>query len=282
MRKVISGLAIAAVGGVLFWVASPTTHVIPAKDSLAVNDINSSASTSSAPAPQLEQVIDINNQATQPKPKPENPADPSDIQLLPHEIVAMQKWGDERGYDENGRLTLSYQSMNDEALLALAEQNDPKAHLVLAKRILGERMDIRKLSQDALDKAERHLLAASMLGYSATLNQLSELMFRRSIFDLPGRKALELEAYKFAYISELRGDINSITQLHGLRFSSPISASENEAVWLSANKTYDEFSQQRESLGLPEFDNEISPEVLAVRKRVEDWVANVLTPQLKR
>lgn len=98
-------------------------------------------------------------------------------------------------------------------------------------------------------------------------------MQHKSIHDLKGRNELTLEAYKYAYVGELRGDINSRTSLEVLKKVSPISASDNEFVLKRADNTYAELSQERESLGLPEFDNTNPPIVEVIVKMAKDSVA---------
>lgn len=268
MKKVISIVVVLGMGEILFWFSS--SNISPATDTVAVKDTNSPIS--SAPAPELQpaQTIDNKQPVTEAPPPPQSTQ--PDFQLQPHEIAIVQEWADERGYDVDGRFTLSYESINEEALNALAKQDDPKAHFVLANRILAYRSGYQASRED-LDKAEHHLYAASVLGYTSTLSLLSDLMYRKSIHDFKARPELILEAYKYAYVGELRGDINSRTMLELLKKGSPISASDNESVLKRANNTYAELSQERESLGLPEFDNTNPPEVEVIVKMAKDSVA---------
>lgn len=206
----------------------------------------------------------------------QSPLDNPNFQLTREEILAMYNWGDARGYDVDGRFTLSYESMDDETLLALANQNDPKAHLVLANRILALAKEERSFSQDVdpvekFDAVEKHLYEASVLGYSSTLNELSELMYLRSIRDFKGRHEWRLAAYKFAYISERRGDPNAGTRLDVLRQTEPLSEADNQSILIQADNTYNEMSLQRTNLGLPEFDNTTSPEAQAALQRMREY-----------
>lgn len=210
----------------------------------------------------------------------QSPLDNPYFQLKPEEMVAMYEWGDARGYDVDGRFTPNYESMDDETLLALANQNDPKAHLVLANRILALAKEERSLSQDVdpvekFDTAEKHFYAASVLGYSSTLNELSELMYLRSIRDFKGRHEWRLAAYKFAYISERRGDPNAGTQLDMLRQTEPLSEADNQFILMQADNTYNEMSLHRSNLGLPEFDNTASPEAQAALQRMREYAKEI-------
>ncbi len=210
----------------------------------------------------------------------QSPLDNPNFQLTPEEILAMYNWGDARGYDVDGRFTLSYESMDDETLLALANQNDPKAHLVLANRILALAKEERSFSQDVdpvekFDAVEKHLYDASVLGYSSTLNELSELMKLRSIRDFKGRQEWKVAAYKFAYIGERRGDPNAATQLEVLRLAYPLSDADNQSILIQADNTYNEMSLQRANLGLPEFDNTTSPEAQAAIQRLKEYAQEI-------
>lgn len=89
----------------------------------------------------------------------------------------MQERADERGYDVDGRFTLSFESINEEALTALANQNDPKAHLVLANRILDYRNG-HQASREDLDKTEGHLYATSVLIHRKLKRSWKELKIR--------------------------------------------------------------------------------------------------------
>lgn len=268
MKKVISIVVVLVTGSILCWLIS--SNIEPAKNKLAVTGTNLPISSTTVPELQPARVIESTQATTETPPPPQSTQ--ADFQLQPHEIVIVQGWADERGYDTDGRFTLSYESINEEALNALANQNDPKAHFVLANRILAYRSGYQASRED-LDKAESHLYAASVLGYTSTLSLLSDLMYRKSIHDFKARPELILESYKYAYVGELRGDINSRTMLELLKKGSPISASDNESVLKRADNTYAELSQERESLGLPEFDNTNPPIVEVIVKMAKDSVA---------
>lgn len=278
MKKVISIAIVCVAGGVLFWATSADKSVgTVAAPVVAGGNLPRAESVATELSPAQ---IDQTTSSAPHQPQPE--LTEADLQLLPHEVALINAWAEERGYDWDGRFTLSYESMNDETLRALADQHDPKAHLVLANRILGD-MNVRKISPDKLITAENHLYAASMLGYTETLNRLSELMHRKSIFDLKSRKELVLEAYKFAYVSKLRGDFNSNAELQGLKFTSPLSAEEEKKVLANADNTYREFSQQRQGLGLSEFNNAPAPpEALAKLTRMANKIAKEYADMLTR
>jgi len=267
MKKVISIAIVGVAGGVLFWATSSYKSVSPTATPVDVQ-VNLPSTESIVAEPPSAQIDQTTSRAPQQPQLTE-----ADLQMQPHEMALINAWGEERGYDWDGRFTLSYESMDDETLQALADQHDPKAHLVLANRILGD-MNVRNISPDRLSAAENHLYAASMLGYTETLDRLSEIMQRKSIFDLKSRKEFVLEAYKFAYVNELRGDFNSSVQLQLLKFSNPISAKEEKTVLANADNTYREFLQQRQGLGLPEFNNAPAPpEALAKLKRITNMIA---------
>ena len=199
-----------------------------------------------------------------------------EFQIRPEEVKALYEWSETRGYDVDGRFTLGYESMDQDTLLALANQNDPKAYLVLGNRILAlakeERLSSHNIDPvEKFDAVEKHFYAASVLGYTSTLNELSELMYLRSIRDFKGRQEWILAAYKFAYISERRGDINAATQLEVLRQSNPLSDEDHRGASMQADITYNEMSLQRNSLGFPEFDNTDPPEVQIALKRVQEY-----------
>lgn len=56
--------------------------------------------------------------------------------LTPQEISTLLLWGESIGYFPEEMMLSDYNSMSRETLLALAAQHDPKAHLLLANRIL--------------------------------------------------------------------------------------------------------------------------------------------------
>lgn len=188
--------------------------------------------------------------------------------VLPEEATVWNEWGEERGYDLDGSLTRSYDSLSDEALLALANQNDPKAHLVLANRIVAAQSGLN-VSHEALAKAEEHLYDASVLGYTSTLATISELRLRGAFQNHKQQKIILAEAYKFLYVGVKRGDPNSATTLEVMKKISPISDKETATIISSADVVYDDLSEKRKALGLPPFDNNVPPEVESVIKRVQ-------------
>lgn len=192
-----------------------------------------------------------------------------DFQMPPEYVKVITEWSEARGYDADRRFTLNYEAMDAETLNTLADQNDPKAHLVLANRALASTPG-RQLTDEQFDYIEKHLYSASMLGYSSTLNELSELMRQRAINNFKTRQQWELEAYRFAYVSELRGDVNARTYLEMLKRSSPISDEDNQFILVEAENTYNDLAAQRNNLGLPDFDNTTPPEIEAMKQRAEE------------
>ncbi|PUA29274.1 MAG: hypothetical protein B0W54_01335 [Cellvibrio sp. 79] len=193
--------------------------------------------------------------------------------VRPEEAAIWNEWCEDRGYDVDGSLTRSYDALSDEVLLTLANQHDPKAHLVLANRIIAAQSGLN-VSHEALTKAEGHLYAASVLGYTSTLATLSELRLRVAFKNPKQKNVILADAYKFLYVGVKRGDPNSITSLEVLNKTNPISDQEATMIMANADVVYDELSEQRKLLGLPSFDNSVPIEVQAIVKRVQQMSFN--------
>ena len=188
--------------------------------------------------------------------------------ILPEEVAIFSEWGEERGYGVDGGLTLSYESLSDETLLTVANQNDAKAHLVFANRIIASQPAFN-LSPEALAKAEEHLYSASILGYTSTLALISSLYMDSSIKNNDQQEMKLAEAYKFAYVGVKRGDPNSSTSFEVLKLAHPISEQQLAAVIANADAVYEDLSEKRNAMGLPPFDNSVPPEVQSVLKRIK-------------
>ncbi|RYY02960.1 MAG: hypothetical protein EOO53_09730 [Gammaproteobacteria bacterium] len=189
--------------------------------------------------------------------------------LTKGEIETLVAWCEPRGYRGAPG---DYDSMSDETLTALANQNDPKAHMLLAIRLLK---GPGQLPSKTLDTAAKHLYEASLLGYTKSLNDLSNLMERRSIHDFKQRKLWLMESYKFAYVGVKRGDPDSKTQLKVLRQSNPLSKEDNQKILNDAESTYLEMAQHREKAGLPPFENGIPENVRIIIDKINDHVTYV-------
>jgi len=196
--------------------------------------------------------------------------------LTKSEAEILVAWIEPRGYQ--GEFS-DYDSMNDETLTALANQNDPKAHMLLANRLLKEP---GQLPPQTLDAAEKHLYEASLLGYTKSLEDLSELMYRRGIHDFKQRKFWRLESYKFAYVGIKRGDPGSETQIETLLRSDPISEEDNQKILNDAENTYLDMVKHREQAGLPPFENGIPENVRTSLDKIKDHVAKTIMPILKK
>lgn len=194
------------------------------------------------------------------------------------EVAIFSEWGEERGYGVDGGLTLSYESLKDETLLKMAKQNDPKAHLVLANRIIASQPAFN-LSPEALAKAEEHLYSASILGYTSTLALISDLHMRSAIKNHDQREMKLAEAYKFAYVGIKRGDPNANTSLEVLQLAHPISEQQIAIVQANADTAYEELSERKNAMGLPPFDNSVPPEVQSVLNRIKQ-VAQIMSRKL--
>lgn len=192
----------------------------------------------------------------------------SSSDLLPHEVPIWNVWAEERGYDLNGDLTNSYNSLSDEILLSLAEQNDPKAHYILAGRILlAQSNKAEGISSEAVIKVEGHLHSASMLGYTSTLNVLTDLALRKASAGESTKNDMIIAAYKFALTGIRRGDQNSESILSSLKLMFPISDDDYSVATASSIDFYNELSEKRSDLGLPVFNNSTPPEVVAFTMR---------------
>lgn len=119
---------------------------------------------------------------TAPDARPEDPAciDPSLLgvnELNPLERRQLIEWFEREGhfgeqiFDDQMATTdpfLDYESYDDSALKQLADGGDPKAHLLLANRLMRQR---------DIDSARPHLREAVLLGYTAPLLMLGILHF---------------------------------------------------------------------------------------------------------
>lgn len=180
--------------------------------------------------------------------------------LTPEEIVLWGSWSEVRGYSQSSVFFSDYDSLSSDTLRTLANQNDPKAHLVLANKIL-ENQSSRKVSREALDEAVEHLYAASVLGYTATLSQLSDVMENKAFLDAKPNRQFMIESYKYAYVGTKRGDPNSETKLNILRQTLPLSKEENDLAIKNSITTYNDMVNARSDLRLEAFDNEVPKEI---------------------
>lgn len=202
----------------------------------------------------------INNETEQAKTSPD---------LLPHEVPIWNIWAEERGYDLNGYLTDSYNSLSDEILLSLAEQHDPKAHYILAGRTLSAQSNkVEGISSEAMTKIESHLYSASILGYTSSLNVLTDLALRKvASAEDSTRNDMIITAYKFALTGIRRGDQNAESILNSLKLMFPISDDDYSVATANSIVFYNELSEKRRDLGLPIFNNSTPPEVIAFTMR---------------
>lgn len=263
MRIIIIFITVALVGGYVFYHFSGNSK----KTTLAISNSAFEYSTSTSESSSSPFSVEKSLVADHVNSSSANISQPENSILRPEEAAIFNAWGEQRGYDLDGSLTISYESIGDEELRILATQNDPKAHLVLANRIIAAQKRLN-VSYDALDKAQEHLYEASVLGYTSTLETIAQLKFRTSNRNHKLRKSVIADAYKFLYVGIKRGDPNSETSLTLYKSGFPISEDELQEVMKNADLTYNDLSEKRKAMGLPPFNNETPPEVQAVISRI--------------
>lgn len=185
--------------------------------------------------------------------------------LTPAEEKKLTDWLVDRGYPKTEQthdgsakpLASDYDAMSEQTLRQLAAQNDRQAHLILARRAL-DNLRVSKASEDTVQQAMEHLRQTTIHGYTVGLANMSEIMvYRAQKTGFPQKasnaydRELLVEAYKYAYLGQRLGDLNSEGQMQSLQAMEKLSAAEAQSAQQKAEQAFRDLNEERRKLNLP-------------------------------
>lgn len=188
--------------------------------------------------------------------------------ISPAAFEKINKWRTERGYNLGGVAgdINEYEGYSDETLKSLINNGDMRAMIALADRMLEKYENYPEYkTTEALDKRRMELYyKASLHGSTYAAIKLANVAEYGLHNPSPDQKrAQELESLAWKAFASKRGDRGSFFNgLHVLDAQDKgLTPMEEQAVLNRSNRIYDYLLEQRQALGLGDFDNSVSEEV---------------------
>lgn len=180
-----------------------------------------------------------------------------------------------------------YRSYSLDALLALGEQGDTKALIIMSNKLRESYLDVDE--NEALSNWQESIAANHMavaygatqpLGTIALAIETQKLRGQLATLEQQQIKEVVLEMLSLYQVGILRGDSTMLTKAQALvdKYQVDISKKDKEVIYERGLQKYSEFTAVREKLGLDEFDNAVPAYVAVVDALMKDKAEYLTLP----
>lgn len=202
------------------------------------------------------------------------------------ETHRLGNWMRERGYlfhlMEGGASGIpsasGYDAMQDDALRQGAASGDRTAAFTLGQRLFDRYQEAsRPKPKSDWDEAVKLLTQASVMGYTASLESLVQMMQQEALMSLGRRRddpgmSIELlsKAYAYTYLLQRRGDLTNGLFLQSAKQMKELTAEQDVAARHQADLIYETWNDRRVAMGMPLFEDGVPEDVMELSNRVTE------------